>query len=53
MGHKESDMTERLSTHTNIIKVRASRVALLVKTPPAVQETPVRFLGQDHPLEKG
>ena len=34
-------MTERLSTHPDIIKVRASRVAVLAKTPPAVQETPV------------
>ena len=40
-GRKESDMTERLSTHPDIIKVRASRVAVLAKTPPAVQETPV------------
>ena len=52
-GRKESDMTEWLSTHTNIIKVRASWVTLRVKTPPAVQETPVRFLGMDDPLEKG
>ena len=32
---------------------RASLVAQLVKNPPAVQETPVRFLGQEDPLEKG
>ena len=25
----------------------------LVKNPPAVQETPVGFLGQEDPLEKG
>ena len=25
----------------------------LVKNPPAMQETPVQFLGQEHPLEKG
>ena len=31
----------------------ASLVAQLVKNPPAVQETPVRFLGQEEPLEKG
>ena len=29
------------------------RVAQLVKTPPAVQETMVRSLGQEDPLEKG
>ena len=31
----------------------ASLVAQLVKNPPAMQETPVRFLGQEDPLEKG
>ena len=30
-----------------------SLIAQLVKNPPAMQETPVRFLGQDDPLEKG
>ena len=28
-------------------------VAQLVKNPPAMQETLVRFLGQEDPLEKG
>ena len=32
---------------------RASLVAQLVKNPPAMQETPVWFLGQEDPLEKG
>ena len=31
----------------------ASLIAQLVKNPPAMQETPVRFLGQENPLEKG
>ena len=31
----------------------ASQAAQLVKNPSAVQETPVRFLGQEDPLEKG
>ena len=31
----------------------ASLVAQLVKNPPAMQETPVWFLGQEDPLEKG
>ena len=31
----------------------ASPVAQLVKSPPAMQETPVRFLGWEDPLEKG
>ena len=26
---------------------------ILVKNPPAMQETPVQFLGQEDPLEKG
>ena len=30
----------------------ASLVAQLVKNPPAMQETPVRFLGPEDPLEK-
>ena len=30
-----------------------SLVAQLVKNPPATQETPVQFLGQEDPLEKG
>ena len=33
--------------------IRASLVAQVVKNPPAMQETPVRFLGQEDPLEKG
>ena len=33
--------------------VRVSQVAQLVKNPPAMQETPVQFLGQEDPLEKG
>ena len=32
---------------------RVSLVAQLVKNFPAMQETPVRFLGQEDPLEKG
>ena len=32
---------------------RASLRAQLVKNLPEIQETPVRFLGQEDPLEKG
>ena len=32
---------------------RASLIAQLVKNPPAMQKTPVQFLGQVNPLEKG
>ena len=28
-------------------------IAQLVKNPPAMQETPVQFLGQEDPLEEG
>ena len=35
------------------VMVGASLIALLVKNPPAMQETLVRFLGQEDPLEKG
>ena len=31
----------------------ASLTAQLVKNPPAMKETPVQFLGQEDPLEKG
>ena len=31
----------------------ASLTAQLVKNPPVMQETPVQFLGQEDPLEKG
>ena len=30
----------------------ASLVAQLVKSPPAMQETAIQFLGQENPLEK-
>ena len=32
---------------------RASLIVQLVKNPPAMQETQVRFLDQEDPLEKG
>ena len=33
--------------------IYTSLIAQLVKNPPAIQETPVRFLGWEDPLEKG
>ena len=45
-GLKELDGTKRLHFHFHF-------VAQLVKNPPAVQETPIQFLGQEDPLEKG
>ena len=36
------------------VKIRISlEIAQLVKTPTAMQETPVQFLDQEDPLEKG
>ena len=32
---------------------QASWVSQLVKNPPAMRKTPVRFLGQEDPMEKG
>ena len=37
----------------SLAAIRASLIAQLVKNPPAMQETPVRFLGWEDPLEKG
>ena len=33
--------------------IQASLVAQTVKNLPAMQETPIRFLGREDPLEKG
>ena len=54
-GCKGSDMTEQLNWTelNNYNYVWASLVAQLVKNPPAMQETPVWFLGWEDPLEKG
>ena len=38
---------------SEFIFYQASQVAQLVKNLPAIQETPVRFLGREDPLEKG
>ena len=44
-----------LFTYTSILHFiyRAPLIAQLVKNLPAMQETPVQFLGQEDPLEKG
>ena len=36
-----------------LLQLRPSLIAQLVKNPPAMQETQVRFLGREDPLEKG
>ena len=38
--------------HTHIYQMRASLVAQLIKNPPAMQETPVWFLGQEVPWRR-
>ena len=35
------------------LELWASLIVQLVKNPPAMKETPVRFLGQEDALEKG
>ena len=45
------ERTKHLDLTSNL--TRASMIAQLVKNLPAMQETPVRFLGQEDPLEKG
>ena len=39
--------------YPDLPRLQASLVAQLVKNLPAMQETPVQFLGQKDPLEKG
>ena len=53
-GYKESDTTEQLSTaqHGRFCFIWASLVAQLVKNLPAMQETHVRSLGWEDPLEE-
>ena len=49
--------TNTEDTQRQVISIQfkngASLIAQLVKNPPVMQETPVRFLGQKEPLEKG
>ena len=47
-----SDLSSLLQLPYSRPRHFASLVAQLVKTLPAVLETPVRFLGQEDPLEK-
>ena len=43
----------RHSSSSSMVSFRASLIAQLVKNAPAMQETPVQFLDQEDPLEKG
>ena len=46
-------MGERMVFQLLVVHIGASLIAQLVKNLPAMQETPVRFLGWEDPLEKG
>ena len=48
-------LTVWITTNWKILKEMGipDHIAQLVKNPPAMQETPVQFLGQEDPLEKG
>ena len=50
-GHMESDTTEQL-THMHINVCGASQVAQWKRIPPAMQETWIRSLDQEDPLEE-
>ena len=62
LGQKDS-LEKGMATHSSILASPpkkqlkeifwASLIAQLVKNPPAMQETPVGFLGREDPLEKG
>jgi len=45
--------TNQLKKRDKLYRIGASLVARLVKNPPAMQETPVQFLGWEDTLEKG
>ena len=49
LKEKHPDMAIDLIDHN----VLTFLVAQMVKNPPAMQETPVQFLGWEDPLEKG
>ena len=51
-AREESKSGNKQKTNNKVLK-SASLIAQLVKNPPAFQETPVQFLGQEDPLEKG
>ena len=58
MGKNTINLKKKLNTHVSkiayaLVGIRASLVAQLVKNPPAMQQTPVSFLGWEEPLEKG
>ena len=51
---KTSDFSRTTKAdYSDLLEFRASLIAHLIKNPPAMQETPVQFLGWEDLLEKG
>ena len=48
----QNEVSQKEKKYHILTHIWASLVAWLVKNPPAMQEIPVRFLGQKVPLEK-
>ena len=48
-SYQKHDLKQSMQTEA----LRPSLIAQLVKNPPAMQETPIQFLGQEDLLEKG
>ena len=55
VSHRNHVITDYLMTEENAHEgtPSGSLISQLVKNPPAMQETPVQFLGQEETLEKG
>ena len=52
-GMRFNRVNEQKNIYLQPFPLWSSPVAQLVKNPPAMQETPLQFLGQEDPLEKG
>ena len=53
LQHSNSPVTYLINYTSSMYLEGASLIAQLVKNPPAMQETPVQFLGQEDLLKKG
>ena len=49
----KSNLIKIYPLFTTVFFFRASLLAQVIKNPPAMQETPVQFVGREDPLEKG
>ena len=52
-AHPVSALSQLTSAQNKLMAIGVSLIAQLVKNLPAMQETPVLFLGWEDPLEKG